>query len=168
MSICCNIAIEFQKQLSADESIELQAAIDRTLLHFCISSEPLTILTEDSLIVQMYTYSGYSVDDAGNLSNDIELDKGKPCGCGYGIPARAFGIIKYHTRWWSESYPEGPLPIYVVTMLTLLASPLVKRVWYFADDVHTASPVTREKALDLLEKYISHGIEGAMQPCLNG
>ncbi|VWC79956.1 hypothetical protein BLA39750_01121 [Burkholderia lata] len=108
---------------------------------------------------EMLGYSGYSVDDNGHLYEDDSSRGDKANGCKYRIPAGALGGISYPSRWWSESYPEGPLPLYATTLLTLLSSPLVKRVWYMPDDTGAwrCKDIPREGALELFEKFISIG-----------
>lgn len=107
----------------------------------------------------MLSYSGYSVDDDGNLYEDTAHTGGGSMEGRYRIPAGALGGISYLSRWWAESYPDGPLPLYVTTLLTLLNSRLVKRVWYMPDDstAWKRKSIERDGVLDLFEKFISIG-----------
>jgi hypothetical protein len=76
---------------------------------------------------------------------------------GYEIAAGALGGITFYTRWWDEKYPEGPLPYYVIAILTLLESPLVKRVWYWPDTRSVGKNITREEAHGLLDRFVAIG-----------
>jgi hypothetical protein len=160
MSTGSEIIVEFRRALTPAEFIEVKDLLaDRLRTLRTGDSETLWLSDPADFEYEMVGFSGYSTDDNGDL---YEHGSGMGCmapGGGYQIPAGALGGISYLSRWWAESYPEGPLPLYVTTLLTLLSSPLVKRVWYMADGSRAwkCKGITREGVLELFEKFISIG-----------
>lgn len=160
MSVGCEIRVEFHHVLTADQFTEVKARLaDRLRTLSPGNSETLWLSDPADFEYEMLGYSGYSVDDDGNLYEDDSGKGGKTLECGYRIPAGALGGISYLSRWWDESYPDGPLPLYVTTLLTLLSCALVKRVWYVPDgsSAWKCRSITREGVLELFEKFISIG-----------
>ncbi|WP_020203539.1 hypothetical protein [Cupriavidus sp. WS] len=160
MSIGCEIKVEFHRALTPAQFSEVKDLLAnrlRTLMPG--DSEILWLSDPADFEYEMLGYSGYSVDDNGNLYDDGANRGSNTVGYGYQIPAGALGGISYLSRWWADSYPDGPMPLYVTTLLTLLSYPLVKRVWYMPDDISACKckNITREGVLELFEKFISIG-----------
>ncbi|MDK0999520.1 hypothetical protein ACO2TQ_40025 [Burkholderia sp. OKR4-1] len=160
MGIGCEIKVEFHQVLTPGQFTEVKDLIDDRLLTLRSGdSETMWLSDPTDFEYEMLGYSGYSVDDNGHLYEGDSNVGDMAIACGYRIPAGALGGISFLSRWWAESYPEGPLPLYVTTLLTLLSSPLVNRVWYMPDDTRAwrCKNITREGALELFEKFISIG-----------
>lgn len=68
--------------------------------------------------------------------------------------------IGYPTRWWSESYAEGPVIEYAITMLCLLSQADVSGVWYSADnydDGACLAPMTHDQVHELIDAFVAVG-----------
>ena len=66
--------------------------------------------------------------------------------CYTGLPgpvdSSRFYEISYLSRWWSESYPDGPMHEYGKTMLYLLNQADIDYVWFAADEFDQIDPMT--------------------------
>jgi hypothetical protein len=163
MSVGCEINVEFHSVLTPAQFTEVKDLLaNRLRTLWPGDSETLWLSDPADFEYEMLGYSGYSVDANGNLYEHASAWDGETIECGSQIPAGALGGISYLSRWWAESYPDGPLPLYVTTLLTLLSSPLVKRVWYRADGSNAwkCKNITRDGVLELFEKFISIGHKG--------
>lgn len=154
----CRIRVEFHHPLHADQINQLRGMLANRLraLHPQPEDELWVSKPSDPTCANL-GYSGWSVDPSGCLHDDEDEDRYAPVPGGQGVAAGALGGIDFLSRWWSEDYPEGPLPVYAVTMLTLLASPLVKRVWYTSCEKSPPSPITKEGVMQLLDRFIAVG-----------
>lgn len=64
------------------------------------------------------------------------------------------------SRYWSDWYPDGPIVEYVITILSLLAQPDVKWVWYGRDGYQDGiewQAVTHQTAHAMLDNFITIG-----------
>lgn len=63
------------------------------------------------------------------------------------------------SRYYGVGYERGSWPHICGTLMSLFASPNVKRVWYFGDstDIDSAAPITRDEVLALSRHYMLNG-----------
>ena len=76
--------------------------------------------------------------------------------------ARQFGPthrISSATRYYGPGYERGPWPEICGTLMTLFASPNVKRVWYFGDcsDIEGQDPINIDAVLRISRHYMENG-----------
>lgn len=53
-----------------------------------------------------------------------------------------FYEIDYLSRWWDESYPDGPMDEYGKTMLYLLSQADIEHLWFAPDEFDQLDPIT--------------------------
>lgn len=155
MSTGCSIAVEFHRPPSETEVQAIRERLASRLFMFRPTSY------EDLHVEEaMSDLSGYSVDDNGVLYDDENRGiTSAAIGCGYSIKAGCFGLILCGGRHWSRDHPEGNLPQYAITLLTLLNEPLVKRCWYCSEN-YSSRPkaLTKMDVHSLLDEYVEVGV----------
>jgi hypothetical protein len=155
VSTGCSIAIEFHSPPSGADVEAIRQRLASRL--FMFRPTPYEELRVDEAMSDL---SGYSVDENGALYDDEDRGITSPAiGCGYSIKAGCFGRIVCGGRYWSKDYPQGNLPQYAITLLTLLNEPLVKRCWYCADN-YSSRPMALNstEVHTLLDEYIEVGV----------
>lgn len=63
------------------------------------------------------------------------------------------------SRYYGPGYERGSWSEICGTLMSLFASPNVKRVWYFGDciDLESAEPITPDGVLDICRHYMANG-----------
>ncbi|HGM8086471.1 TPA: hypothetical protein ACKP9S_002828 [Pseudomonas aeruginosa] len=155
------IVVEFTHPLSDEEAQALSSKIENRQSFLPGRKEKLDLVRQDSpeIIEEGLNYSGFSVEPDGHLVCDYDVRQPLPSALASKLPLRSVATYA-ENNGWSELAPHGPLPLHVVTLLTLMASPLVKRVWNYVREGGVRNvPITRSEALQLLDKYVEIGLK---------
>lgn len=66
-------------------------------------------------------------------------------------------------RYYSPGYERGPWPLIASVLMSLLATPGVRQVWY-GSDCNRADPITPDRVVEITEYYMLNG----RRPYFNG
>lgn len=80
--------------------------------------------------------SGYDAEDMPEATHEVD------CGC---------------TRFYGEHYERGPWPRIAATLMELLASEDVEKVWYGSDCEDRAQPIDAAGINAISAHYMAHG-----------
>lgn len=138
MSICANVYVLFRVTPTAERVKELEASIIAILGY-----RPWTANRRDNDADKFFTPSD---TDSLDFTQQGRITTRQYDWSYMGVPgpvhASRFYEISYLSRWWSESYPDGPMQEYGKTMLYLLKQADIEHVWFAPDDFGQLDPMT--------------------------
>lgn len=138
MSICANIYVLFRVTPTAERVKEMEEIIIAILGH-----RPWTTNRWDNDSDKFLTPSDTdSLDFTQQGRIAIRQYDWSYTGLLGPVDASRFYEISYLSRWWSESYPDGPMQDYGKTMLYILEQEDVEHVWFAPDDFDQIDPLT--------------------------
>lgn len=147
MSICANIFVLFKTTPAARRVREIEVDIIKKIGH-----APWTFDGLDVGFLQ--SYSGEMDELSFDVAGHIEQLRRPRSGLLPGpVSAERFFHISYLSRWWSETYPDGPMTKYGETMLTLLAQPEVEMVWFAPDEWGAIDALTASEIHAMISKH---------------
>ena len=138
MSICANLYVLFRVTPTAERVKQIEASITSMLGH-----RPWTMNRWDNDADRFLTPRDTdSLDFTQQGSITTRQYDRSYMGLPGPVDSSRFYEISYLSRWWSESYPDGPMQEYGKTMLHLLNQPNVEHVWFAPDDFSQLDPMT--------------------------
>lgn len=154
MSVCANIFVLFKDVPTASRLAELEEIIsNRTGIPVSSTDFHRLMPIEDADLVA-------DVAEDGSLNFRRGQRYSKLCGTPT-VQGRLMRISYLCRHWDAACYPQGPAMLYVLTMLTLLASSHVQGVWYIDDSSLegnvTIPAMTRDHVHTMIDDFVAIG-----------